>query len=554
MISLDQLRGWMDGKENEHLEFKEAKNNYHFDKLVKYCVALANEGGGKMILGVTDRPPRRVVGTQAFTDLERTKAGLVERLRLRIEAEEVVHPDGRVQVFSVPARPLGSPIQFEGAYWMRAGEDLVPMTPDMLKRIFEEVAPDFSAEICPRASLSDLDPAAIQLFHAMWRRKSGNPALDQVPDAQLLADAELVVDNQVTYAALVLLGNRAALGRHLAQAEAIFEYRSSDASGPAQQRLEYRQGFLLFLDDLWNTINLRNDRQHFQDGLVILDIPTFNETAIREAILNAVTHRDYRLVGSVFVRQYPRRLEIVSPGGFPPGITPENILWRQVPRNRRIAEAVARCGLVERAGQGVNRMFEECIKESKPRPDFTGTDDYQVSVTLRGDVQDPRFLRFLEQIRLEGLDLVSTQDLLVLDCVHQGQPVPEDWKPRLAALADQGVIETVKRGEYILSRRFYGFLGQKGVYTRKRGLDRETNKALLVKHIEDNQQEGSQIQELLQVLPALSRDQVKRLLKELRAEGRIHFQGRTKSGHWVPGPDPSLSRDRGGNGSARERS
>lgn len=81
----------------------------------------------------------------------------------------------------------------------------------------------------------------------------------------------------------------------------------------------------------------------------------------REAILNPVTHRDYRMAGSVFVRQFPRRLDIVSPGGFPPGITPEDLLWRQSPRNRRIAETCARCGLVERSGQGANRMFEESI-------------------------------------------------------------------------------------------------------------------------------------------------------------------------------------------------
>ena len=84
MTSLDQLQTWMHAKEDEHLEFKEAKNNFHFETLVKYCVALANEGGGRMILGVTDKPPRRVVSSQAFHDLERTKAGLIERLRLRV--------------------------------------------------------------------------------------------------------------------------------------------------------------------------------------------------------------------------------------------------------------------------------------------------------------------------------------------------------------------------------------------------------------------------------------------------------------------------------------
>ena len=86
-VSGQQLQEWLHAKEGEHLEFKEAKNNFHFEKLVKYCAALANEGGGSIVLGVTDTRPRQVVGSQVFTDLERTKAGLIERLRLRIEAQ-----------------------------------------------------------------------------------------------------------------------------------------------------------------------------------------------------------------------------------------------------------------------------------------------------------------------------------------------------------------------------------------------------------------------------------------------------------------------------------
>ena len=73
-VTLEQLQLWLETKEDEHLECKEAKNNFHFENLVRYCVALANEGGGRMILGVTDQLPRRVVGSQAFADLERTKS------------------------------------------------------------------------------------------------------------------------------------------------------------------------------------------------------------------------------------------------------------------------------------------------------------------------------------------------------------------------------------------------------------------------------------------------------------------------------------------------
>jgi ATP-dependent DNA helicase RecG len=102
---------------------------------------------------------------------------------------------------------------------------------------------------------------------------------------------------------------------------------------------------------------------------------------------------------------------------------------------------------------------------------------------------------------------------------------------------DQGVVERVGRGKFILSRKFYDFARTRGVYTRKRGLDRETNKALLLKHIEDNQNEGSPLAELLQVLPGLSRPQVQTLLRELRREGKSHPVGKTKAGRWYPGPD-----------------
>lgn len=122
----EKLATWLGTKEDEHLEFKEAKERFDFENLVKYCVALANEGGGRIILGVTDKRPRQVVGTKAFANLERTKAGLLERLHLRISLEEFHHPEGRVIVVEVPPRPIGMAVQYKGAYWMRGGEDLVP--------------------------------------------------------------------------------------------------------------------------------------------------------------------------------------------------------------------------------------------------------------------------------------------------------------------------------------------------------------------------------------------------------------------------------------------
>ena len=533
----EQFDQWLHADEGEHLEFKMAENRYNFEELTRYCVALANEQGGKFILGVTDKRPRCPVGTRAFQNLERTKAGLVERLHLRIEAEEFEHDGRRIVIFHVPSRPIGMPVHYKGAYWMRGGDALVPMSPDQLKRIFDEAAPDFSAEICADAALTDLDVAAIEDFRRRWMQKSGNEKLAGHSIERLLIDAELAVDGGITYAALILFGTRSALGRHLAQSEVVFEYRSGEASGPAQQRLDLREGFFLIYDRLWETIDLRNDVQHYRDGLFVWDVPTFTESVVREALLNAASHRDYRLGGSIFVRQYPRRLEVVSPGGFPPGVTADNILWAQSPRNRRVAEAFGRCGLVERSGQGANLMFEESVKQSKRLPDYTRSDDFQVALTLHGEVQDPLFLKYLERLGEERLKSFGTDHFLVLDQVHSEHAVPDGLRPVLNELIEMGAVERTGRGRgtrYFLSRRFYELAGKRGHYTRRKGLDRETNKTLLLRHIEQSRKTGCKLRELRQVLPSESKDAVQKMLQELKREGKAKVEGRTSAGRWFP--------------------
>ncbi len=538
----------LDEPEGESLEFKEARTSFQFDELVKYCAALANEGGGSIVLGVTDHRPRQVVGSQAFPQPERTRAGLIEKLHLNISFSLVLHPAGRVLVFHVPSRPTGMPIKADGIYWARQADSLVSMPEDRLQKIFAESGHDFSADICSGATLTDLEATSIEDFRLRWKDKSGNRSLSTLSPEQLLTDAEALVDGQVTFAALILFGTRQALGKYLAQSEAIFEYRSSDASGPAQHREEFRQGFFGYYDKLWELINRRNDIQHFQSGLFILDVPTFSERTVREAVLNAVSHRNYQLSGSVFVRQYPRYLRIESPGGFPFGIDESNVLDRQAPRNRRIADIFAKCGLVERSGQGMNLMFETNIKEGKLRPDFSGTDQYQVNLTLDGEVRDTRFLEFLEKIGREKQELFSTSDFLLLDIIHREKPVLENLKPRLHSLVDLGVIERFGRGRgvrYILSRRYYALTGQKGRYTRRRGLDRDVNKALLLKHIKENAKTGCPLKELLQVLPALTRPQVQTLLRELRNQGEIHHKGTTRAALWFPGlPSVPIASDK----------
>src|SRR5215469_15223782 len=129
--------------EDQRLEFKEAQQQYDFNKLCNYCVTLANEDGGKLILGIGDKPPRRVVGTQACNDTVGMAQKLFTKVGFRVDIDEVAHPEGRVVVFHIPSRPRGSGFHPDGTYLMRSGESLVPMSEDQLRKIFAEGEPDW---------------------------------------------------------------------------------------------------------------------------------------------------------------------------------------------------------------------------------------------------------------------------------------------------------------------------------------------------------------------------------------------------------------------------
>ena len=129
--------------------------------------------------------------------------------------------------------------------------------------------------------------------------------------------------------------------------------------------------------------------------------------------------------------------------------------------------------------------------------------------------------------------------MLVLTHVHDNERIPERLAPALARLLDTGVVERLARNRLVLSRRFYSFVGRPGEYTRRRGLDHQTNKELLLKHIRDCGAAGARMEELAQVLPSKSPDQIKRLLHELRQEGLVHKTGLKRGTRWYCGSEPS---------------
>ena len=129
--------------EKRSLEFKEAKTQFNNKGLFRYCVAIANEGGGKLVLGIADEPPKLVVGTKAFRNPVEMEEKIFQKIRFRVDIEEVRHPDGRVLIFHIPSRPQGTAYHLEGVYLMRVGQALNSMSEDQLRRIFSESTPDW---------------------------------------------------------------------------------------------------------------------------------------------------------------------------------------------------------------------------------------------------------------------------------------------------------------------------------------------------------------------------------------------------------------------------
>jgi ATP-dependent DNA helicase RecG len=433
--------------EGEHIQFKEAKNRFDSGEAAKICCALANRGGGQFVLGISDKRPRQVVGSTAFNQPERTRKGLIDKLHVMVDFQILEQEGKRVLVFNIASRPVGLPVQVDGIAWWYEADSLMPMPEDVRRSIYAENGFDFSGEICRNATIADLDEKAISAFRKTWGMYSGNKRIATLSAEQLLRDCDAITDAGVTYAALILFGTRQAVRKYLPRSEVIFEYRSSEASGPAAQREEFTEGFFNYNDRIWELVNLRNDKQHYQDGMFVFPIDTFNERVVREALLNAISHRDYQLAGSVFVRQYRDKLVIESPGGFPYGITIDNILDRQSPRNLLIAKIFQLCGLVERSGQGMNLIYELAVREAKALPDFKGTDAYFVKLTISGQVASKRILTMFHKLGEERLEKLTTEDYILISKFYNKDEAAGIEPEKFAHLAGLGIVEGTKLSE-----------------------------------------------------------------------------------------------------------
>ncbi|MCX6118863.1 MAG: putative DNA binding domain-containing protein [Proteobacteria bacterium] len=315
--------------ETERLEFKAAQNKFSFELLVDYCVALANEGGGRIILGITDKYPRKVVGTSAFEIPERTVSGIYERIGIKVSFEEIQHPSGRVLIFHAPSRPNGAPIHHNGRYLMRAGDSLVPMSQDQLRSIIKEGEMEWTSQ-------------------AAMVNCSG----DQVV---LLLDTQCYFDlMQLPYPA-----TRESVLSRLANEKLIFQ--SSDTWTISNL------GAILFAKKLeqFDGLYRKAPRLILYEGSDKLKTKT--DKSINKGY--AVAFQPFvEQITSVMVEIYQNRIEISNPGT--PFISPDRFIDEYKSRNERLADLMRRLGICEEKGSGIDKVINTVELYQLAAPDF----------------------------------------------------------------------------------------------------------------------------------------------------------------------------------------
>ncbi len=360
--------------ENQHLEFKEAKVQFDTKKLHGYCVAIANEGGGQLILGVADKPPRPVVGTAAFADVTQAAAKLFHSLGFRVDIAEVIHPDGRVLVFHIPSRLRGTAYHREGAYLMRAGEELVPMSEDQLRRIFAEGEPDWLEEHSRKGLRSE------QVVELLDTQRYFELLKLPYPSERLG-----VIDRLVTERLVDQDGDGLSIRRlgALLLAKRLEEFpdlsrkvpRVVVYSGTSKIETELDQpgtkGYAVGFQGLIRFVMSQLPQNEVIENALRKEVKLLPEIVIRELVANALIHQDFSESGtSMMVELYSNRVEISNPGE--PIVPVDRFIDGYQSRNERLADLMRRFGVCEEKSSGIDKVVQAAEFYQLPAPEFRG--------------------------------------------------------------------------------------------------------------------------------------------------------------------------------------
>jgi ATP-dependent DNA helicase RecG len=405
------------------------------------------------------------------------------------------------------------------------------------------------------ATWGDLDVIEIERFRRLARESGGRG------DAALLrlSDEELVralggIEPQsagigIRRVALLLFGREESLRTLMPTHEVAWQVLH------ARSVLEneiLRLPLLRCFELLTEKFRARNRSSELVD-LFRTEVPDFSEESFREALANALTHRDYTALGAVHVQWTEEGIVLASPGGLPEGVRVDNLLTTPPrPRNPTLADAFKRAGIVERTGRGVDTIYYGQLRYGRPLPRYQVT-SASVSVTLPGSAANLHFVRWIVGEGRAGREW-SLPDLLIVRAIAEARSLTADEaasaiqsdadraRTVLARLVDAGILEARGEGRgraYHLSAAMYRVLGDRAGYVRVRGFEPAQQEQMVLQYAREH---GQITRREAAELCKLTADQASRLLRRLASEHpELSLEGERRGARYVwkgPGRAP----------------
>lgn len=550
---LDQLETVdADSLETQDLDFKEwpSESKQAIKLAVDIAVCMANGGGGTVVLGVRDRVVGRakaIIGVPVEADAHQLKRDIYERTapKLTPDIQELSVPEGtgRLLVMQVLGG-LPPYTNTAGGGTVRRGNGCVPLTGDLRDKLMVERGDaDYTAGLIPESVASVISAAAMERLRDLARQEQAPADLLRKSDLDLLGALDVLRDGQLTRAGLMIAGQTEAIARHLPNLSWTYE-RMKNATAydnRADGREEKALAIPLALAAIETRINSDNPISTVEHGLYHFEYRAYPTIALREALLNALSHLDLRLASPVLIKQYPRRLEISNPGGLVGGITPANILHHPpLARNPVLVQALAKLRLVNRSNLGIGRMFESMLVEGKEPPHIIDEESAVRVVFKRQETAQP-FREFIAEEGKAGHTL-DVDHLLVLRYLLSHSEIDTSTAAELCQRRDaemRDILEEmvqifdylerggVGRGAWwrmkpLLHRKLEGL----GNAERDQRIDWDVAKTRVLNMLKQRakRDEPGMTNSDIREVTAYDRQQVNRLIHELEAEG-VRMQG-----------------------------
>lgn len=543
-----------DELEGQDLDFKEWNRRSMADAVtlvVDMVVCMANGGGGTVVFGVNDKAIGRevaIVGVPPEVDVNRLKKAVYDSTdpRLTPVFEELTVPEGTGRLLVMQIYPGLPPYtDTSGSGKIRIGKDCQPLTGTLRRRIMVETGEtDFTAVEIPGDPALHLSAVAMEQLRQAARRERASEELLNLSDFDLLGALGVIHNGRLTRAGVILAGKEATIREHLPGYAWTHLRMQSDTQ--YKDRMDGRDAMPVALARLTDRIMADNPITTVEHGLFHFEYRTYPEIALREALMNAFCHADYRIAGPILVKQFSRKIEISNPGGFVGGISPDNILHHEpVARNPHLVDALTRLRLVNRSNLGIARMFTALLIEGK-EPPLIEDQGEAVKVTFLASELSVPFRVFVAEENQRGRQLL-VDHLLVLQYLLRHSELDAATAARICQRQEVEVREVLSemernfgylerggtgRGTYwTLCPELYRRLSAPGHPERDRRIGWEAAKTRVLSILKQRAERGGRGLSNAEIrqITHLDRNQVVHLMKQLREEDpNIKEPGRGK--------------------------